>query len=77
MSLARFACDIERHASARSPATLEFRREYPAEQLVTIWQFVARCRRHHAGRADGRRPAPAGVGVGPGSASRIRPALGR
>ena len=37
----RFACNIERHASARSPATLEFRRGYPAEQLVTTWQFVA------------------------------------
>jgi DNA-binding MarR family transcriptional regulator len=39
--LERFDRDIRQHAPARSPATLEFLRGYPAAQLHAIRQFVA------------------------------------
>ena len=39
--LDRFARDLQRHAPARAPATLEFLRGYPATQLRTIRRFTA------------------------------------
>jgi DNA-binding MarR family transcriptional regulator len=39
--LQRFAADIERHAPARAPVTLEFLRGYPAAQLRTVARFTA------------------------------------
>jgi DNA-binding MarR family transcriptional regulator len=39
--LERFARDIQRHAPARAPVTLDFLRGYPAAQLRTIRQFTA------------------------------------
>ena len=37
----RFNRDIQRHAPARAPVTLEFLRAYPAAQLCTVRQFAA------------------------------------
>ena len=37
----RFARDIERHAPARAPSTLEFLRGYPAAHLRTVARFAA------------------------------------
>jgi len=39
--LERFDRDIQRHAPAPAPATLEFLHGYPAEQLSAIRQFTA------------------------------------
>jgi hypothetical protein len=39
--LERFDRDIGQHVPARSPATLEFLRAYPAAQLRTIRRFTA------------------------------------
>jgi len=39
--LERFARDIQRHAPARAPVTLEFLRAYPAAQLETARRFTA------------------------------------
>src|SRR5215469_6469837 len=39
--LERFNRDIQRHAPARAPVTLEFLRTYPAAQLRTIRRFTA------------------------------------
>jgi hypothetical protein len=39
--LERFDRDIQRHAPARAPATLEFLRGYPAAQLETVRRFAA------------------------------------
>jgi len=39
--LNRFARDIQQHASAQAPVTLEFLRAYPAAQLNTIRRFAA------------------------------------
>jgi predicted transcriptional regulator len=39
--LERFDRDIQRHAPARSPATLDFLRRYPAAQLNTVRRFAA------------------------------------
>ena len=39
--LERFARDIQQHAPARAPVTLEFLRGYPAAQLETVQRFTA------------------------------------
>ena len=39
--LARFNHDIQRHAPAQAPVTLEVLRAYPAAQLRTVRQFAA------------------------------------
>jgi DNA-binding MarR family transcriptional regulator len=39
--LERFARDIDRHAPAQAPVTLEFLREYSAAHLHTVARFVA------------------------------------
>jgi DNA-binding MarR family transcriptional regulator len=39
--LDRFDHDIQAHATARAPATLEFLRGYPAAQLQTVRRFAA------------------------------------
>ena len=39
--LERFARDIDRHAPARAPVTLEFLREYPDAQLRAVRRFAA------------------------------------
>jgi len=38
--LARFTRDIQRHAPAQAPVTLEFLRTYPAAQLRTVRRFT-------------------------------------
>ena len=50
--LERFERDIQRHAPVPPPATLEFLRGYPAEQLSAVQRFAADLAAGSPGRSD-------------------------